>query len=328
VGDPLISVVTPVYNGEKYLRECIESVLAQTYSHWDYTIVNNCSTDGTLDIAREYAAKDPRIRIHNNDSFLRVVANYNNAFRQISPQAKYCKVVAADDWIFPECLQRMARFAEDHPGVSVVGAYNLLGSTVQYSDLLPYHVTLISGREACRRRLLGGNFGAASSGLFLAEIVRRRPSFYNEANLHADSEACFEFFEHHDFGFVHQVLTFRRERDDSLTSLSERINTYLPNKLAELATFGPRYLSEVERQRQSRELLGRYYRYLGKQAYELRDRHFWAFHKKKLAEAGIPLSRTRLAWQVVLCGLDLVLNPKQTIERAVRRLRRTSPRSS
>src|SRR3989442_1303003 len=94
----LVSVVTPVYNGENYLRECIESVLAQTYTHWDFTIVNNCSTDRTLDIAQEYAVKDPRIRIHNNETLVRQIANYNIAFRQISPESKYCKVVAADDW--------------------------------------------------------------------------------------------------------------------------------------------------------------------------------------------------------------------------------------
>jgi glycosyltransferase involved in cell wall biosynthesis len=51
-----VSVVTPVFNGEKYLRACIESVLAQSYDNWDYTIVDNCSTDSTLAIAHEYAA--------------------------------------------------------------------------------------------------------------------------------------------------------------------------------------------------------------------------------------------------------------------------------
>ena len=54
---PLVSVVTPVYNGETYLAACIESVLSQSYSNWEYVIVNNCSTDRTLDIASDYAAR-------------------------------------------------------------------------------------------------------------------------------------------------------------------------------------------------------------------------------------------------------------------------------
>ncbi|MFZ1974630.1 MAG: glycosyltransferase family 2 protein, partial [Candidatus Acidiferrales bacterium] len=60
---PLVSIVTPAYNEENYLAECVESVLAQTYTNWDYTIVNNCSTDATLAIAQKYAAGDPRIRV-------------------------------------------------------------------------------------------------------------------------------------------------------------------------------------------------------------------------------------------------------------------------
>src|SRR5690348_6956951 len=93
--EPLVSIVTPVYNGVRYLRECIESVLAQSYTHWDYTIVNNCSTDKTLDIAYEYAAKDPRIRIHNNTKFVQVIDNWNIAFRRVSPTSTYCKPLAA-----------------------------------------------------------------------------------------------------------------------------------------------------------------------------------------------------------------------------------------
>ena len=59
----LISVVTPVYNGERYLRECIESVLTQSYTNWEYIIVNNASTDHTLAIIEEYARSESRIRI-------------------------------------------------------------------------------------------------------------------------------------------------------------------------------------------------------------------------------------------------------------------------
>ena len=64
---PLVSVVTPVFNGGKFLGECIDSVLAQTYTNWEYVIVDNCSTDATLEIAQRYAAADPRIRVYHND---------------------------------------------------------------------------------------------------------------------------------------------------------------------------------------------------------------------------------------------------------------------
>src|SRR2546429_323872 len=104
--EPLVSVVTPVYNGESYLCECIESMLAQTYTNWDYTIVNNCSSDRTLEIAQSYAAREPRIRVHSNTAFVRVIENHNIGFRLISPESKYCKVVAADDWIFSTCLEK------------------------------------------------------------------------------------------------------------------------------------------------------------------------------------------------------------------------------
>src|SRR5271169_6107872 len=125
--EPFVSIVTPVYNGETYLRECIESVLAQTYSNWEYIIVNNCSTDGTLRIAAEYSSRDRRIHVYNSDSLLPIIANHNRAFGLISRESKYCKVVSADDWLFPECLARMVAVAEANPAVGLVGSYQLSG---------------------------------------------------------------------------------------------------------------------------------------------------------------------------------------------------------
>src|SRR5215470_7570143 len=111
---PLVSVVTPVYNGEKYLAECIESVLAQTYVNWEYIIINNCSKDRTLEIAQYYARIDRRIRVHNNETFIGMIENHNIAFQQISPTSSYCKMVHADDWLFPECIMQMVKVAEAH----------------------------------------------------------------------------------------------------------------------------------------------------------------------------------------------------------------------
>jgi glycosyltransferase involved in cell wall biosynthesis len=320
--EPLVSVVTPVYNGEPYLRECIESVLCQTYTNWDYTIVNNCSTDRTLNTAQEYAAKDPRIRIHNNETFVRVIENHNIAFRQILPESKFCKVVSGDDWLFPNCLEEMVGLAEQYPTVAIVGAYRLQGSKVA-GDGLPYPSNFVpGGREACRLRLLGGDyvFGSPTSVLYRSDIVRSRHAFYNESNIHADAEACLEFLGHHDFGFVHQVLTFTRLQGDSLTSVSKELNTYLVGVLHELLAYGDKYLSEEELVRMMSLRLKYYYKYLGKQIYRQRGRDFWTFHRTQLARLGYSLSTARVAAAAISYALDIALNPKATTEEVARRI--------
>jgi glycosyltransferase involved in cell wall biosynthesis len=306
--EPLVSVVTPAYNAERFLRQCIESVLAQTYANWDYTIVNNRSTDRTLEIAREYAATDSRIRVVDNEHHVRVIENHNIAARQISRASKYCKFVAADDWLFPECLAEMVRLAEAHPSVAMVGAYGIFGSRVTYNGL-PYPSTVMPGKELCRRYMLGEFdlvvFGVPTSLLYRSDIVRSRHAFYNEDNLHADSEACFEFLENRDFGFVHQVLVYHRERPGSLTAGSREMNTYLPGSLNELIRFGPVYLTEDELAALLRQKLDNYYWYLSKQVFESRGEEFWRYHRAKLAKLGHPLSKPRLVGQAILeLGID------------------------
>src|SRR5690242_9547360 len=118
--EPLVSILTPVYNGEKHLAQCIRSILAQDYTNFEYIIVNNCSTDKTLEIAESFARQDPRIRIHNNTEFLSVVDNHNNAFSLIPEDAKYCKIVGADDWLYPNCISELVKVAEEYPTVGMV----------------------------------------------------------------------------------------------------------------------------------------------------------------------------------------------------------------
>jgi glycosyltransferase involved in cell wall biosynthesis len=64
----LVSVLTPVRNGAQYLAKCVESVLAQTYTHWEYTIIHNCSTGDSLTTAQKYAATDSWIRVLSSGS--------------------------------------------------------------------------------------------------------------------------------------------------------------------------------------------------------------------------------------------------------------------
>ena len=320
-GNPLVSVLTPVYNGEPYLAECIESVLAQTYGNWVYTIVDNCSTDRTAEIAADYAARSERIRVVRNEKHVRVIANHNMAISRIHPGSAYCKFVYADDWIFPECIEKMVTLAEKYPRVGIVAAYGLRGIDVTW-DGLPYATTVIDGRRACRDRLLGGPylFGTMTSVLFRSEVFTAKDPFFNEANLHGDKEACFEALQRWDLGFVHQVLSFTRTENDTLTSYSRRMNTYLPSYLHDLLKFGPAVLSPEELKEKVDARIAQYYKFLADQFFERRDKEFWGFHRSRLSELGYPLSRTRLAGAIVLRAVDSLLNPKRAVEGLVRRI--------
>ena len=314
--EPLVSVVTPVYNGEKYLAECVESVFAQTYQNWEYIIVNNCSTDRTLEIAQSYARKDPRVRIHQNRRLVGRLENHNVALRQISVSSKYCKVLHADDWLFPECLMRMVELAEANPSVGIVGAYGLDGTRVRW-DGLPFPSTVTVGRELCRRILKGGLyvFGSPTSILLRAELVRGRENVYPNTDgvlsLYGDQDACFDILRDSDFGFVHQVLTYSRIHEESVTASAATagINHDLPEYLNILRRYGPVYLSEKEFEGRLKELTDRYYSFLGQGLLYMKGKQFWDFHRKALDSMGYPLSRFRLVKSACSEVLDTLANP-------------------
>ena len=74
-----------------------------------------------------YAKRDSRVQAHNNEKFVGVIENHNIAFSLISPAAKYCKVVSADDIIFPESIRRLVEVGEMHPPAGIIGSYQQNG---------------------------------------------------------------------------------------------------------------------------------------------------------------------------------------------------------
>jgi glycosyltransferase involved in cell wall biosynthesis len=316
---PLVSVVTPVYNNADYLPECIESILAQTYHNWDYTIINNCSSDASAKIARQYAAKDPRIRVLDNHKFLRVIPNHNHALRQISAKSKYCKMVFADDFIFPRCIEEMVAIAEAHPSVGIVGAYGLDGTNVLWAGL-PYPSTVTLGQEICRRLFLDGLyvFGTATSLLYRADLVRDRNPFYRENNINADCETCIDLLKVCDFGFVNQILTFLRVRKHSLSAMSAAVNTFGLGRLQYMLLHGRHFLTQKEYDRCLQRELEGHYMYLGRSFLGRRNNGFWHYHKKTLRDIGLGFSSARLAKGVLGAVCIAGLHPKQTLKKLLR----------
>ena len=324
---PFVSVVTPFYNTAAYLKECIESVLAQTHEGFEYLLVNNASTDGSREIAARYAARDSRIRLHDNEQFVDQVANYNGALARISSESKYVKIVQADDAIYPECLARMVQLAEREPTVGLVSSYWLEGDALAGTGI-PWRVERLSGRDACRLMLLEGCFpiGSPSNVLYRADIVRKRKPFYRPGRYHEDTEAAYEILLDYDLGFVHQVLTFCRTDNLSITNSVRDLNPFWLDYLLVVHTYGPRVLTPEEFFRRSKQVRTAYFRFLGRALLRLPGRRFWDYHRGGLATLGWKLRYWDLvpwaAGELVL----LLLEPKTTMERVIAEWRRRTAR--
>ena len=289
---PLVSVVTPVYNCAKYLPECIESVLNQTYKSLEYIIVDNCSTDGTNKIIADYQRKDNRIRVVENKNFLNLLENWNHSVRQISSNSKYCKIVHADDWLYNECIEKMVALAEQHPAIGIVSAYRLDENRVNL-DGLPPDIDFLSGKDACRQFFLNRVFlfGSPSSLLFRSDLFRSRDPFYNEKNIHADQEVCFRILRDNDLGFVHQVLTYTRRHNEANTTMTKAFKTFLLGNLLVLYKYGKYYLNIKEFKKIEKKFLKIYYYELGKHFLSLRkkdnrfnSKEFFRYHEKYLKQ--------------------------------------------
>jgi glycosyltransferase involved in cell wall biosynthesis len=309
---PLVSIITPVMNGERFLDEAIRSARAQAYDNWEYVIVDNCSDDRTGEIAAAHAQEDRRIRVVRNSDRLPMLSNWNHAMRQVSSESVYCKVLHADDMLLQGCLEQMVAIAEANPNISLVSAYRIDGGSLNLFGAVPYPIQSISGREVCRRRLLGGRdaFGSPTSVLYRSSEVRSRDPFYNEDNPHADTEACFELLREGEFGFVHQVLTFTRRHGGAETAKARPLNTHAAGRLQILEDLGREFLDAREYQWALQRYLRNYYRFLGRNPGTLRDPKIRRHHQAALDRVGKQLSLARVGFAAVLeSGRRLFVRP-------------------
>ncbi len=316
---PLISVVTPVYNGEAYLAECIESVLAQTYTNFEYIIVNNCSTDRTLEIAEQYREKDSRIVIYNTEELISALENHNIILSKISAESQYCKIVHADDWLYPECIQSMLELALDHPNIGIIGSYSIFGKKIKCGGL-PFEENVFPGREIGRLCFLGTiyPFISPTSTMIRSDLIRKREKFYGEDHLHGDLDAMYQILQESDFGFVHQVLTYIRVHAGSATATKAKpLNTIIWSNLCLLVQYGHNFLDEQEFNIRLNARLRKYYKLLAECFFEGRSQEFWDFHKTGMAQLGYPFSYRLLAGRIVKM---LACKPALSLKRLISRI--------
>lgn len=108
---PLISVITPAYNAERFIEDAINSVLRQTYTHWEMIIVDDCSTDRTREIIKLYLRKDTRIKLIELKNNSGPAVARNVAFEHA--RGRYLAFLDADDQWMPEKLEKQLNFMQE-----------------------------------------------------------------------------------------------------------------------------------------------------------------------------------------------------------------------
>jgi glycosyltransferase involved in cell wall biosynthesis len=209
----------PVFNGEKYLKEALDSILTQTYSDFELVISDNASTDRTEHICREYAAKDRRIRYYRNEKNIGAPKNFNRVFELSS--GEYFKWATYDDVHAPEYLQKCVSVLDKDP--SVVLCHSITGRIDEHGILMGIvnqGMLRTIGSEKPHERFgdLIGLFYAVCTILGVGRTSAFRKSPLEGSYIGADRNLLAEMGL---MGRIHEIpecLFFLRDHPDSYTS--------------------------------------------------------------------------------------------------------------
>lgn len=158
---PLVSVVMPMYNSEKYVGKAIESVIGQTYPHWELLVVDDGSTDNSCDVVRAYAVRDPRIKLLINDTPVGMPYAPRN-YGIMRAQGDFIAFLDSDDiWLREKLRQQLVVFHRDERTAVVYSDYEKIDENGVRSARL-----VTAPRKTNYQRMLYGNVIGNLTGIY------------------------------------------------------------------------------------------------------------------------------------------------------------------
>ncbi len=208
---PKVTVLMPVYNGEKYLREAIDSILSQIFTDFEFLIINDGSTDGSVGIIKSY--DDPRIRLINNDKNIGVVKTLNKGIELAGGQ--YLARMDCDDVSLPKRLEKQVSFLDANPDIDLCGTWvNYFGGK---------NITLwktVEEDEVIRSYLIFNPSVAHPTVIFRLKILRKDIITYGEQFVHAEDYGLWvSMFHKAKFANLQEILYHHRKHPNSVSNL-------------------------------------------------------------------------------------------------------------
>ena len=247
---PLVAVVTGVYNGQPYLRRTLECVQAQTYSNIVHVVLDNASTDDTADVIANNTVGRVPILTERNPSLLPQLANWNAAAAMVPAEARYIKLLAADDLMRADCIERLVDVAEANPDVNFVTALDVFDHRVKPHGLDPGE-SIFDGREVARRLLQRNiHWMPFHHAFFRATPNHRSRLFDPDVVPGFDRDLVVRLLLEGKMCFVNEPLFYTRYHASNVTAALIAKGALLCERIPELQRYGRELLSEAEIERQ------------------------------------------------------------------------------
>jgi len=141
---PFVSICIPTYNGEKYLKECIDSCINQSFKNYEIIICDDCSSDGTVKIIEEYLDKIPHLKLFKNDKNLGLVGNWNQCIQKAN--GEWIKFVFQDDYISSDCLEKFVQQINETTHL-IVSKRNFILPKNASDDYVNYYTNVVRTLE-------------------------------------------------------------------------------------------------------------------------------------------------------------------------------------
>lgn len=246
--NPLVAVVTPVYNGGKHLRDAIDSVQRQTYNNIVHIVLNNASTDDTADVLAEAISDFKNISVYRNDALIPLQENWNKAFSHLPQDAKYVMLLCADDMIHSKAIERFVDIAERDQEIETVMCHDVFADQVRRARLPDHGECILDGKDAARRMLIGELGWLPYCHFF----VRTHTEFFGSAFCgdywSQDPFVVMRSMLRGKFAYIAKPLVYTRYHEQCSTSAQVRtgkIKLHF-NYLRLLNEFGPLVMSDHE----------------------------------------------------------------------------------
>jgi len=214
---PLVAVVTPVYNGGAYLEATMRCVQRQTYDRLVHVIVDNCSSDNTPEIIDKFRSQRVELIVSRNDSVLPIRENWTKTLCAVPVGTSYVKILCADDLMRSDCIARFVEAAESEEGVEVVLCDDVFRDKVHRASLPPGK-TVFDGVEIAGRMLDGSINWLPYQQMFVRfREGDRGAEFFDNVPLNFDFAAVVRRSLRGKFAYLHEPLVYTRWHEQSIT---------------------------------------------------------------------------------------------------------------